>query len=136
MVEDKPKNPDTEELSKNAAKKAERKRLKAIRPSANKSNTPQTQQESILEDDVSKDKYGNLPLIRSESNPPKREFINVTELNKELVGKVKWIRARLHAVRGKGKQCFAVLRQQEATVQAFVCVGDEVSKQMIKFASG
>lgn len=79
--------------------------------------------------------YGNLPLIRSASNPPERQFHDVKELNKNLANQVVWVRARLHAVRARGKQCFAVLRQREFTVQAIVCVGDKISKQMVKFSS-
>lgn len=46
------------------------------------------------------------------------------------------VRARLHAVRGKGKSAFLVLRQQLATVQAVLFVDDTtVSKGMVKYAS-
>lgn len=134
MGEDKQKNPEGE--GKNAAKKAAKKEAKAAKRAEHKaaSGAPQTEQTS--EDDVSKGKYGNLPLIRSESSYPRRDFVAVTDLNKDLAGKIVWIRARLHTVRARGKQCFAVLRQREATVQGIICVGDNVSKQMIKFASG
>lgn len=137
MGPDKPKDLENEEgTTKNAAKKAAKKEAKAAKRAEHKASAPQTQQDSFTgEDDVSKGKYGNLPLIRSEGSPPSRVFVNVTDLKKELVGEVRWLRARLHAVRGKGKQCFAVLRQREATVQAIVCVSDNVSKQMVKFTS-
>lgn len=46
------------------------------------------------------------------------------------------VRARLHAVRGKGKSAFMVLRQQTATVQAVLFVDDvSVSKGMVKYAA-
>lgn len=86
-------------------------------------------------DDVSKGKYGILPLIRSEKNPPKQTFSNVSDLNKTEAGKTVWVRGRLHAVRARGKQCFAVLRQRECTVQVIVNVSDTVSKAMVKFVS-
>lgn len=42
----------------------------------------------------------------------------------------------VHAVRGKGKSCFLVLRQRTATVQAVMFADDvQISKPMIKFAS-
>lgn len=57
------------------------------------------------------------------------------ELTKKIAGKPVWVRARLHTVRARGKQCFIVLRQQEFTVQVILCVSENVSKQMVKFAS-
>lgn len=46
------------------------------------------------------------------------------------------VRARVHAVRGKGKSAFMVLRQQTATVQAVLFVDDvSVSKGMVKYAA-
>jgi len=46
-----------------------------------------------------------------------------------------WIRGRLHTSRGKGKQCFFVIRHQSATIQAVVCVNENVSKPMVKFVA-
>lgn len=80
-------------------------------------------------------KYGTLPLIQSTSVVPQREFKMINELTKQLAGNLIWVRARLHASRARGKQCFAVLRQREFSVQALVCVGDAISKQMVKFCS-
>lgn len=57
------------------------------------------------------------------------------ELSKKCTGKPVWVRARLHTVRARGKQCFIVLRQQEFTIQVIICVSETVSKQMVKFAS-
>lgn len=46
------------------------------------------------------------------------------------------VRARLHAVRSKGKSAFLVLRQQLASVQAVLFVDDvTVSKGMVKYAA-
>lgn len=86
-------------------------------------------------EDVSQGKYGNLPLIRSDTNAVKREFTYIKALNKDLAGKVLWVRARLHTVRARGKQSFIVLRQHEYTVQAILNVSETVSKQMVKFSS-
>lgn len=137
MGEDKPKTQETEEgQGKNAAKKAAKKEAKAAKRAEHKAaNQTEQQQQAGDQVDVSSGKYGNLPLIRSESSPPKRDFTNVIDLNKSLAGNVKWIRARLHTVRAKGKQCFAVFRQREATIQGIMCASETISKQMIKFAS-
>lgn len=136
MGEDKPKTDTEEGQGKNAAKKAAKKEAKAAKRAEHKSANQTAQPDAAGDqEDVSKGKYGNLPLIKSESSPPERDFINVTDLTKSSSGTVKWIRARLHAVRAKGKQCFAVFRQREATVQGIMCAGDGISKQMIKFAS-
>lgn len=124
-----------DEQSKKAAKKAAAKEAKAAKKAEHKANNPQVQNDETNEEDISSGKYGNLPLIRSESTYPQREFLTVQDLTKDVAGKIVWIRTRLHAVRARGKQCFAVLRQQEFTVQAIVCVNDKTSKQMVKFAS-
>lgn len=80
-------------------------------------------------------KYGNLPLIRSDNSNQDRKFIYVKELNKSLAGNTIWVRARLHTVRARGKQCFIVLRQREFTVQLLLNVSETISKSMVKFAS-
>lgn len=59
----------------------------------------------------------------------------VYELDTGLAEKSVLVRARVHAVRGKGKSAFLVLRQQTATAQAVLFVDDvTVSKQMVKYA--
>ena len=46
------------------------------------------------------------------------------------------LRGRVHAVRGKGKSAFLVLRQQTATIQVVFFVDDvNVSKGMVKWVS-
>lgn len=63
-----------------------------------------------------------------------RNFVPVHELV-QYVGKAPvWIRGRVHNTRAKGKQCFLILRQQSSTVQCIVAVGDNISKQLVKFA--
>lgn len=150
MVENKPEDKgDSKKALKKEAKKAE----KAAKKAEHKGNTAQTQQNVATEgksykkyidfygfvnnilDDISEGKYGNFPIIRSSSNSLKRTFIYVSELNKNLAGKVVWIRARLHTVRARGKQCFMVIRQREYTVQVLINVSDAVSKAMVKFCS-
>lgn len=130
-----PEETNVEGKGVNAAKKAAKKEAKAVKRAEHKGTSPQNNAIITNEDDVSKGMYGNLPLIRSELNYPKREFFEVKNLTKELASKILWVRTRLHAVRARGKQCFVVLRQREFTVQAIVCVGDAISKQMVKFSS-
>lgn len=123
-----PQKGESKKASKKEAKKAEKEAKKAER----KSNTTQ---ELSLEDDVSVGKYGNFPLIRSNIGAPKRQFTDVSVLNEDIVGKNVWVRARVHNVRARGKQCFMVLRQREFTVQALVNVSETISKAMVKFSS-
>ena len=84
--------------------------------------------------DISSGKYGNAPMNQSR-DAPSYNFIDVSILSAKLKGQNVWVRARLHTSRAKGKQCFFVLRQQQFTVQCIMCVSEEISKQMIKFAS-
>ncbi|KRT80426.1 tRNA synthetase, partial [Oryctes borbonicus] len=120
--------------SKKAQKKEAKKAEKAAKKAELRGNVENTQ-ENIIQDDVSKGKYGNLPLIRSDVNAIKRNFTYVKALTKDLVGKQVWVRARLHTVRARGKQSFIVLRQREFTVQAILNVSETVSKAMVKFSS-
>ncbi|GLH00156.1 Aspartate--tRNA ligase [Gryllus bimaculatus] len=74
-------------------------------------------------EDYSTGRYGNLPMIQSTEHVS-RTFTPVHDLTESLAGSDVWVRARLHTSRAKGKQCFAVLRQQAATVQAIIAVGE------------
>ena len=65
-----------------------------------------------------------------------RQLIAVRDINESLAKQTIWVRGRLHTSRGKGKQCFLVIRHQSATIQAVVCVNENVSKQMVKFVAG
>ncbi|XP_044268889.1 aspartate--tRNA ligase, cytoplasmic [Tribolium madens] len=137
MGETKPVENSEKAESKKAAKKEAKKAEKAAKKAEHKAASGQSQSVVADENDVSVGKYGNLPLIRSDSNNTNkdRKFIYVKEVNKSLAGNVVWVRARLHTVRARGKQCFIVLRQREFTVQLLLNVSDTVSKSMVKFAS-
>lgn len=119
------------------SKKALKKQQKAAEKEAKKEARKQAQgeQQSIQEEDVSEGFYGNLPLIQSEERI-ERNILNLKELTPKIADKKVWVRARLQTSRAKGKQCFFVLRQQKWTVQALVCVGPNVSKQLVKFTAG
>ena len=64
-----------------------------------------------------------------------RILVHVCEINPALHEKNVWVRGRLHTSRGTGRQCFVVIRDQQATIQALVFVGESVSKQMVKFCA-
>nr|XP_022915998.1 aspartate--tRNA ligase, cytoplasmic [Onthophagus taurus] len=121
--------------SKKALKKEAKKAEKAAKRAEHKEASGKVQPTVENEVDYSQGKYGVLPLIRSDTNAINRDFTDVKDLSGTIVGKTVWVRARLHTVRGRGKQCFMVLRQREFTIQAVFNVSDNVSKQMVKFAS-
>jgi len=75
-----------------------------------------------------------LPLIQSKEKVD-IQLLPVRDVNETLAKQTIWVRGRLHTSRGKGKQCFLVIRHQSATLQAVVCVNENVSKPMIKFVS-
>ncbi|BDA46327.1 Aspartate-tRNA ligase, cytoplasmic [Coccomyxa sp. Obi] len=109
-----------------AAKKAERasQRGKAAAP---------TQPDP---DDPLRDNYGDPPLVQSRVQTGEK-YSQISELSPALSGQKVVLRGRVHNVRGKGKSCFVVLRQQSGTVQAVLFVDDKtVSKGMVKYVSG
>lgn len=86
--------------------------------------------------DVSAGKYGSYGVIKSEVKRTDRTLISLSSYADEakIDGQV-WLRGRIHATRGKGKQCFLVLRQSQNTIQLVIAVNDIVSRQMVKFAA-
>merc|ERR1719474_43597 len=77
--------------------------------------------------DISAGMYGNQEMNQSKDKPgtvltPVKDLC--LKLNEKTV-----------TIRGKGKQCFFVIRQQQVTVQCLAFVSDSISKQMIKFIS-
>ncbi len=75
-----------------------------------------------------------MPLIQSKEKID-RQLLPVRDVNETLAKQTIWVRGRLHTSRGKGKQCFIVIRHQSATIQAIICVNENVSKQMVKFVA-
>ncbi|CAG9763162.1 unnamed protein product [Ceutorhynchus assimilis] len=123
---------ESKKAAKKEAKKAEKAAKKAEHKATNPSETPTSASEEV---DVSKGKYGNLPMIQSDPTAPKLTFTYIKDLNESLQGQNVWVRARLHTSRARGKQCFIILRQREFTVQVLVNVSETVSKAMVKFSS-
>jgi len=63
-------------------------------------------------------------------------WTEVSALTPALDGQRVLVRARLHAVRSKGKSAFLVLRQQTATAQAVLFVDEvTVSRGMVEYAA-
>jgi len=123
--------------SKNALKKAqkdaEKAAKKAQRKAAQQDNDAQAQGDDQA--DVSEGNYGSYGLMQSaEKND--RELLDISKLDMSLANKEVWVRGRLHTSRAKGKQCFFVMRQQQFTIQAVIAVGDQTSRQMVKYIAG
>lgn len=120
-------------LSKNALKKLEKEKAKAEKK-AQKQAQMEAEAAQQQGEDVSKDRYGEVPLIQSKEKTD-RVWTDLKELDLSKKGEKVLIRGRLHTSRGTGKQCFVMMRQRYWTVQAFVAVNENISKQMVKFAT-
>ncbi|CAB3262092.1 unnamed protein product [Arctia plantaginis] len=120
--------------SKKAAKKAAKAAEKQQKKAEHKAASGQ-QQAEVPEADFSEGRYGVVKMIQSTGENRDRVYTDVKNLGVKLDGQQVWVRARLQTTRAKGKQCFAVLRQNSSTVQLLVNVSEErkVSKQMVKF---
>lgn len=84
------------------------------------------------------DKFGELPLNRSQCDPETRftkKYVAVKEIDEKLADQEVRIRARVHNSRSKGKMCFIVAREGYATIQCMLFVGETISKGMVTFSS-
>lgn len=79
--------------------------------------------------------YGDSPMVTSAFLTDK-VYTHVGDLEEALVGQSAWFRARLANSRAVGKGIFIILRQQVNTVQSVMFQGDEIPKQMVKYAQG
>ncbi|XP_001606085.1 aspartate--tRNA ligase, cytoplasmic [Nasonia vitripennis] len=122
--------PAEEKISKKALKKQQKQEEKQAK------KKPVEAEAAIEQEDTSVGKYGQVKMIQSAEPHDERKFAHIKDLNTELAGQVVWIRGRLHTSRGKGKQCFIVVRQQSHSIQGLAAVNDKISKQMVKFISG
>jgi aspartyl-tRNA synthetase len=122
-------------LSKNALKKLQKEQEKLRKKADKQAETAVSNSTEDSAQDFSEGSYGVLPLNQSQTRPKKARTL--IDSIPSMVGNVILVKARVHNSRGKGKQCFMVLRQQKSTVQAVLAVDkDTISKQMVKFASG
>ncbi|XP_060786416.1 aspartate--tRNA ligase, cytoplasmic [Neoarius graeffei] len=119
--------------SKKALKKQQKEAEKAAKK-AEKQAKLAADQQTAEEDDFARDRYGVCVMLQSQEKLD-RSLVRVCELTPDGAGQTVWVRARVHTSRAKGKQCFLVLRQQQFNVQALVAVGEQASKQMVKFAA-
>ena len=118
--------------------KLTRAEIKAQRLAARGAKAGQQQQEA----DPLADKYGDMGLVQSTTNGA-FEFTSLSDLETKIQESgaepcVVRLRARIHAVRGKGKSAFVVLRDRTATVQCVFFVDKEqkvVSKGMVKYVT-
>ncbi|XP_075165675.1 aspartyl-tRNA synthetase [Haematobia irritans] len=127
----------TEGPSKKAAKKQAKEALKAAKKAEYKAASGKVENDNNAGDsgeDCSAGRYGTYGIINSKEKHDDRNFVTVTDLSSYMGKGAVWVRGRVHTCRAKGKQCFLILRQHSSTVQCILAVGDNVSKQMVKFA--
>ncbi|GAB6032101.1 Aspartate--tRNA ligase, cytoplasmic [Chamberlinius hualienensis] len=120
------------QAEKGLSKKAQKKAAKEAEKAAKKTQENMPPGEAEGDDLISKDFYGNLPMLQSKDRVD-RQLTAVKDINSSLNDKTIWIRGRLHTSRGKGKQCFFVIRQQHYSVQCLSFVSETISKSMVKF---
>jgi aspartyl-tRNA synthetase len=117
--------------------KAEREAAKAARLLARQQPKAAFQKDP---NDPCADKFGDLPLNRSQSDPEKRyekKFIMVHDLDETFDGQEVIIRGRLHKSNAKSKKLtFLTIRERFATVQAILEVNlPNVSENMAAYAA-
>lgn len=120
--------------SKKAAKKAAKKAEKAAKKAEHKSGEVEScgSADASVDADVSLGLYGSYVSDQPVAHSG-RSLVQLGSLHSASVDQDVWLRARVHNVRAKGKQCFLVLRQQQHTIQALLSVGAAVSRNMLKF---
>jgi len=121
------------EISKKQQKKMEKERQKAEKK-AQRASELKAEQEASMGEDYSAGRYGDLPLIQSKVKT-ERKWTDLKEIDASMAGQNVLVRARMHTNRGTGKQCFIMLRQQYWSVQVLCAVNENISKQMVKFAT-
>ena len=135
--EKKSDGPSKTELNK-AKKKAQKEALRAAEAAAKGEQTtvkatPTGKTSSETTDDNTA-LYGDLPLINS-SVITEKIYKDIDELTEDMAGFKIWVRARVHSTRAVGKGCFAVLRQRMESLQAVLFQGEDISKNMVKYAT-
>ncbi|TKR77845.1 hypothetical protein L596_018747 [Steinernema carpocapsae] len=122
-------------LSKKELNKLKRKQEKEAKKVQNDgAKTGEAEASASDETDSSKGKYGDFVSPRKEIDASPK-YTEVSELNASLDGREVLVRGRVHNSRAKGKTCFVVLRAATSSVQVMLSVGEDVSKQMLKFVS-
>ena len=119
---------DEPAAAQDGAPKKDRAALKAERLAA------RTGKASVaVDDDPLAANYGDTPLVQSASVSG-RVWTRLAALGPQMAGQRVLVRGRVHAVRGKGKSAFLILRQQTSTLQVVFFVDEtQVSKGMVKY---
>ena len=78
--------------------------------------------------------YGDYPLIRSTFRSG-RKWTPLPEIDEKLEGQEVLVRARVHNVRGKGNNCFIILRENFFTLQTCAFKSEAAPKEMITYMS-
>lgn len=129
--------PQEDDVPEPAAPISKKAAAKAAKVAAKQAKQQQQKQKVVVqpdENDPLKDRYGDSPMVQSECITG-RVWVDVGSLESDKLGSTALVRGRVHAVRGKGKSCFLVLRHRTATVQAVLFADEEnVSKPMVKYA--
>jgi len=66
-----------------------------------------------------------IPLIQS-ADKHDRQLLPIRDINETLIKQIVWIR-------GRGRQCFLIIRHQSETIQVVISVNEAVGKSMVKF---
>lgn len=85
--------------------------------------------------DYKTDQYGDYPFIRSTFQSG-RKWTSLAQIDDALEGQEVLVRARVHNIRGKGNNCFIVLRENFFTLQTLAFKTETISKEMIKYMTG
>jgi len=116
---------------KKAAKEAEKAAKKAAAKAAAAASNPQQQQQQ--EEDVSKEDYGDLPLIGAVPYKPsgiKRQ--NLADIKEE--GEIVFRGIVENARKQSAKLGFLNIRQGFSSIQAVITASETLSRQMVKYA--
>lgn len=119
--------------AKKAAAKAEKEQKKLEREQQEAQRRLQLAQSVIKHVDyLTSDLYGDINLIRSETNNA-FNFTHISDLSEDHIGQTVRVRARLHGTRIKGNSAFIILRKGFNSVQAVAFKSDTVPKELIKY---
>ena len=120
------------ELSKKGAKKALAAAEKEAKKAAKQAEVAARELAQQGGPDPLADRYGDAPLIMSRESSAS----SIARRRRRRSDLTLTLRGRVHAVRGKGKSAFLVLRQQTTTVQCVFFVDEvNVSKGLVKWVS-
>jgi aspartyl-tRNA synthetase len=79
--------------------------------------------------------YGDSPIVMSRFMSEK-VYVQIGQINEDMVGQKIWLRARLATTRAVGKGVFFLMRQTVNTVQTVMFQSATIPKQMVKYGCG